>query len=233
MRNRRRLPGLFALSVATIALLSGTSPARAQWGLGWGWGGFGVHPSASTNMVNQHALNRASAMGNRPTSHRAYSNGSNAYFNRVRDNGFVSHYDVRRRRPPSYQPERTASPGGSGRAVPRPEASPTPVLPLANFFDASMRLVWPNESPSGGDLKEKREISDQATLGVFKEVKQHGSASITSVAEARQRLVEYGQPALQEIRARATTPIADSFHRFMLSLYDSLGDAASNLDAGP
>ena len=59
MRNRRRLPGVFAFSVGTIALLAGTSPARAQWGMGWGWGGFGVHPSASTNMVNQHALNRA------------------------------------------------------------------------------------------------------------------------------------------------------------------------------
>ena len=54
MRNRRRLLGVFAVAVGAIALLSGTTPARAQWGLGWGWGGFGVHPSASTNMVNQH-----------------------------------------------------------------------------------------------------------------------------------------------------------------------------------
>lgn len=237
MRNRRRLPGVFAFSVASIALVSGTTPARAQWGMGWGWGIFGVQPSASTNMVNQHALNRAAGMGNRPTSHRAYSSGgSNAYFNRVRDNGFVSHYDVRRRRAPSYQPERAASLGGSGRAEPRPDApaaSSPPAVPLAHFFDASMQLVWPSESPIGGNLKEKRAISDHAALTVYHEVKQHGSASISSVTEAREKLVDYGRPALLEIRAQATTVIADAFHRFLLSLYDALGDAAANLDAGP
>jgi hypothetical protein len=55
---------------------------------------------------------------------------------------------------------------------------------------------------------------------------------MSSVTHARQKLVEYGQPALQEIRAQATPVIADAFHRFLLALYDSLASAAGPPDAG-
>jgi hypothetical protein len=231
MRTRTHLPvwlGFSALMVI-MAAMPGTAKAQYALGAGWGWGMFGVPPSPSTQMVNQHALNRAAAGRTSSRSHSAYSGNSNAYFNRVRDNGFVSHYDARRRRAPSY---------GSGQTTPtanrvREETQPAPtpsaaaaIVPLANFFDATMKLVWPQESPVDGEFQEKRNISDRATLAALKEKQQQGVVSITSATEAREKLVDYGRPALQQLRATATPPIADSFHRFLLSLYDSLEASA-------
>jgi hypothetical protein len=91
--------------------------------------------------------------------------------------------------------------------------------------------VWPSESPINGDLKEKRDLSDQASLAVREETRRQMAASISSVTHARQLLLDYGRPALQEIRAQSTPAIADSFHRFLLSLYDSLAQAAWPPDA--
>jgi len=98
---------------------------------------------------------------------------------------------------------------------------------LASFFDASLKLVWPKESPIDGDLKQKRDISDQASLVVLNETKRYQTATLSSVTEARQKLLDYGRPALQKIRSTNTAPIAESFHQFMLSLYESLAQAAS------
>jgi hypothetical protein len=46
------------------------------------------------------------------------------------------------------------------------------------------------------------------------------------VAEARQKLLDYGRPALHYVKAHETPRVADSFHGFLLSLYDSLAQAA-------
>ena len=53
-------------------------------------------------------------------------------------------------------------------------------------------------------------------------VEKHRSAPITTVTEARQKLLEYGQPALRLVRSVSTPRIAEGFHMFLLSLYDSL-----------
>jgi hypothetical protein len=82
-------------------------------------------------------------------------------------------------------------------------------------------------------LRAKRDLSDQASLVVLEEIKQHPAASITTVTEARQRLLDYGRPALQAIRAESTPRIADVFHSFLLSLYESLAQAASPPEAPP
>jgi hypothetical protein len=236
MRTRRRLTTWLGFGVVSALLAAMSGPARAQYGglgAGWGWGMFGVQPSPSTTMLNQHALNRAAAGRTSTRSHSAYSNNPGAYFNRIRDNGFVSHYDVQRRRPPSYQTGRTTVSANREREAPQPAASAAAaaIAPLASFFDASLRLVWPQESPVDGEFREKRDISDRAALAVLTEKQQQGLASITSAAEARQRLVDYGRPALNQLRAVATPPIADSFHRFLLSLYDSLEASASPPEA--
>ena len=47
------------------------------------------------------------------------------------------------------------------------------------------------------------------------------------MTEARSKLVEYGRPALQYIRENSTPRVADTFHLFLLSLYDSLAQAAT------
>jgi hypothetical protein len=236
MRIDRHLVWLLGVSVGTTLVATMPGRARADWGMGMGmgWGMFGVGPSASTSFLNQHAATRAAAGGFGRRTNNVYAGNSNAYFNRIRDNGFVSHYDARRRRSPSYQPERrtslaNATPAQPTATAPQPEA----IEPLRRFFDASLKLVWPHDSPIDGDFREKREISDQASLAVLKETKQHGVATITSATEARQKLVEYGRPALKQLRAAATPPIADSFHRFILSLYDSLEAAATVANSAP
>jgi hypothetical protein len=104
------------------------------------------------------------------------------------------------------------------------------VIPLFSFFNASWELVWPAEAPVGGDLKVKRDISDRASLAVLEETRQGGFAKVATVADARQKLLDYGRPALQEIRATATPRVADTFHLFLLSLYESLGQAASPVE---
>jgi hypothetical protein len=233
MRNKRRAHGALTLLVSVMALGSGSNSAQAQYGMGFGWGlglmGMRQVPSP-TDFVNQHALTRAAAGMQAPRSHSPYANNPNAYFNRIRDNGFVSHQDARRRRAPTYRQERLAASGNSGQAAARADAA-APRVPLGSFFDPSRRLVWPNDSPITGDLKDKRDVSDQASLAVLEETMRQTVASISSVTYARQKLLAYGQPALQEIRIQATSVIADSFHRFMLSLYDALAQSAGPEDA--
>jgi hypothetical protein len=222
----------FTVLLGAVVFCLHSGQAQAQFGMGFGWGGFGMRNVPSPqDYLNQHALTRAAAGRPERPSHSPYSNNPNSYFNRIRDNGFVSHYDVRRRQPPAYQPAPAASVANVARAEPSPAAS-QPIPPLASFFNAAQTLVWPSESPSAGDLKQKRDISDQASLAVLGETRRQTTASISSVTHARQKLVDYGQPALQEIRAQATPVIADTFHRFLLALYDSLGSAAGPEDAG-
>lgn len=245
----RRWPGSFVLLVGVVLLAADARPARAQWGpgmgvlgAGWGWGGFGSMPSPSTTLLNDHAIARMNvAAGRMPgRSHSAYGNNPNSYINRVRDNGFVSHWDVERRRPPSY---RTAPPvsldssrrtaGRSSEPATAPAAAPArEVVPLGSFFDKMSQLVWPQESPLEGEFATKRRLTDEATLVVWDEVKRQGIASVDSVTEARARLIAYGKPALELLREHSTTPIADAFHRFLLSLYDSLADAAWTAPTG-
>jgi hypothetical protein len=227
MMINRRLPRLLALWVGIGVLIFGSNRAQAIFDMGFGWGMGLMHQVPSpTGFLNQHAL-IAAGRGPQGPSRTPYAGNPNAYFNRIRDNGFVPHYDVRRRRAPTYRAESMASLGNTNRVEPQPAAATNPVVPLGHFFDAGKRFVWPGDSPSNGDLSAKRDASDQAMLAVLEETKQQTTASIASVVDARQKLLDYGRPALQEIRAQATPPVADGFHRFLLSVYDSLELAAT------
>ncbi len=120
---------------------------------------------------------------------------------------------------PPTGPSATSS-GGNAQLI-------ADALPIASFFNSAYKLTWPSESPTGGELLEKRDVSDRASLLVLNETKLNGVAHISSVTTARERLLVYGKPALKEIRATATQPISDSFHTFLLSLYDSLAKAGT------
>jgi hypothetical protein len=85
------------------------------------------------------------------------------------------------------------------------------------------QIVWPSDSPDGGELGVKRSTSDAKTLEVLKEVEGRGYGSVASAVEARNKLLDYGRPALQHARENATPAIADAFHTFLLALYDSIG----------
>jgi hypothetical protein len=229
MKTRRRRHAVVLLSGA-ILLAAGSERAQAQYGFGIGFmGGFNYVPSP-TDFVNSHALIQA-GRGQQPrASFQPYANNPNSFHNRLRDNGFVPSYEVRRRQPTASRTQPARSLASTARVETQPAAAapaPRPVAPLASFFDASLRLVWPSESPVDGDLKEKRDTSDEASLAVLKETKARPRASIAAVTVARERLLDYGRPALRQIRLVATTAIADGFHNFMLALYDSLAQAAT------
>jgi hypothetical protein len=235
MTRMERRPGrALAPLIGLIVWCLASSHARAQFdmGMGWGWGGFGMRNVPSPqDFLNQHALTRAGGGMQARPSHSPYSNNPNSYFNRVRDNGFVSHFDARRRRPPSSQSQPAGNAGRGEAGASAGTVERRPVAPLESFFDAARRLVWPNEAPTTGDLKEKRDRADQASLSVLEETKRQTMASLSSVTDARHKLIEYGRPAVQEIQTQATSAIADAFHRFLLSLYDSLAQAAWPADA--
>src|SRR5262249_32354193 len=114
-------------------------------------------------------------------------------------------------------------------AAPNPAPAPAEEvsLPLASFYDASGQISWPADSPMGGELKEKRADFDRASRIVLDESKKNGVASLASVPDAREKLVDYGRPALSYVRANESPRLADTFHFFLLQLYRSLAQAAN------
>jgi hypothetical protein len=201
--------------------------SNVAWAYGFGFGVANWVPNPG-DFVNQHAASRFGRAA-RPASNDVYGGNPNSYLNRIRDNGFVPSYDPRRRTRTGEQANRPVSPGQlQAVASPVPIVNPGGALvPLSSFFNAAQVLVWPSTAPVGGDLQQKREISDAGALVVLGEYQAQGRATIGSVTDARQKLIAYGQLALADIRANATAPVAETFHTFLLSLYDALGHAAS------
>jgi hypothetical protein len=221
---------LLTLFAAALALGFGTPRrAEAQWGGafgGWGWGGFSQVPKPES-FLNSKALIDASRDTHIP-SRDVYANNPNSYINHIRDNGFVERYDVARREPSHFR--YTPAPGQSSPGM-TPTAmtasQPMPLLPLASFYDPKGQIVWPADSPVAGDLKEKRTVFDQASQLALAETTKSGVASVAAVSDARQKLLDYGRPALQYVRTHETPRIADGFHLFLLSLYQSLAQAVN------
>ena len=225
-------PVVMTLVAGSMSLFGGR--AEAQYGLGYGLGyGFGLNQRpASIDFINQKSLLNASQATMGPVMHDAYAGNPNAYVNHLHDPGYLDKWDVGTRRtieanigrysdgPPPRPPEEP-SPG----AVPAPP--PRPIIALSSFYDRYQKLVWPDESPTFGQLGGKRALSDQSTQAVLNDYNLHGLAQLSTVTEARTRLIDYGQPALQYMRDNSTPRVADGFHLFLLSLYESLGQAAT------
>ena len=232
----RRRFGLMAVA-ATASLVVASRDASAQYGMGgMGFMGLGMRTVPSPgDFINQHAHIQAGRATMGPVSNNVYANSPNAYFNRIRDNGFSSHYSLNTRRSPGLSTARRRSVTTTqATAEPPPAETATlarPVVPIGSFFDAARKLIWPGDAPVTGDLHAKRDISDQACLVVAELDEKFRAAPITTVTDARQKLLDYGQPALAEMRAQTTPRIAETFHLFMLSLYDSLAQASEAPDA--
>jgi hypothetical protein len=237
MTSNARHRFVFMLPAALALIGISAIDARAEFDIG----GFGMgfmpmrmvpSPSESINALSLVQAGRAT-MG--PVSRPVYANNPNSYLSRIRDNGFTPHYSVSSRRSPGMDTARRRVSNSSQASNDPPTQAqaapvPRPVLAIASFFNATRTLVWPNDAPVAGDLKEKRDTSDQACLMVADLVEKFRSAPITTVTDARQKLLTYGQPALSEIRSHSTPRIADAFHMFLLSLYDSLAQAAEPPD---
>jgi hypothetical protein len=227
MRFQIRIRNVLAIGfVAVTAISAAPTPVQAQWGMGgggfgWGFGGFSQVEKPESFLYSKALIDAGRAI---PTPSRdVYANNPNSYINHIRDNGFVLHYRYSTREPSHYRNS------GSPRTVPTAHAiaQATPVLPLASFYGPDGKLVWLDEAPTAGDLGERRAASDAACQAVRDEVKKNSVASIATVTDARRKLLEYGQPGLQYVRAHDTPRVSDAFHMFLLSLYESLAQAAN------
>jgi hypothetical protein len=233
------------LAVITAAIAPWVLPGRAeaQYGGfggfgGFGWGGFNPNAYAAENYLNQRSLINATAAANS----RPQTLTTPAY--QSRDDSFYDKYDLATREAMidrvARHPGRemgTADPAGMVR---RPAASSTPTVKaapsippppaevhLAGYFNKDHQLVWPSVSPISGDLGKKQTTADLAILAVLNEYDMKGLAQLSTVTNARQKLLDYGRPALQYVREQSTPAIADSFHVFLLALYNNVGNAAT------
>jgi hypothetical protein len=236
-RGPIRLLTMVALALAPLAW---GGRAEAQYGgFGWGWG-FGYNQNAYTdvNYLNSRSLiNASAAAANRPQPLSAPKFES-------RDSTFYDKYDLSTRESMINRVARdpgremgTADPSGVVAVAPSPRPSPRPQAPsppsppatvnLANFFSKDHQLIWPSSAPVTGDFGKKQEVADLAALAVLNEYDMKGLAQLSTVTDARQKLLDYGRPALQYVRQQSTPALADSFHVFLLSLYGNLGNAAT------
>jgi hypothetical protein len=193
-------------------------------GFGFVLGGFSQVPKPQS-FLNDKALIDA-GRDTRVPSRVVYANNSNSYINHIRDTGFAERYHAAPRgssHSRSAQPPTHSSPGVSRTAVIVEKQLPS--LSLASFYESTGQIVWPANSPVVGELKEKRTAFDQASQLALAETKNNGVASVATLSGARQKLLDYGRPALQYVRTHGTPRVADEFHHFLLSLYGSLGQA--------
>jgi hypothetical protein len=248
MISKQKRPGvratirLAATIAATIAPWAWAGRAEAQYGGFGGFGGFGFgynqNAYSDVNFLNSRSLiNASAAAANRPqplTAPRFES----------RDSSFYDKYDLATRESMINRVARdpgremgTADPSGvlarppATRSTPVASAPAPPPPPstmnLANYFNKDHQLVWPSVSPITGDFGKKQATADLAVLAVLNEYDMRGLAQVSTVTNARQRLLDYGRPALQYVREQSTPALADSFHVFLLSLYGNLGNAAT------
>jgi hypothetical protein len=226
MRFQTRRRTIFALGF--IAVIAAPTPTQAQWGMGmggfgwgWGFGGFSQVPKPESYLYQKSLVDAGRAI---PTPSRdVYANNPNSYINHLRDNGFVEHYSAARREPSYY---RTGSAPRTSPTALR-VAQQTLVLPLDSFYGRDGKIEWPGDAPTAGDLSERRAAFETECHTVLDELKKNSVASIATVTEARQKLLDYGRPALHYLRVHETSRVADSFHLFLLSLYESLAQAVN------
>ena len=220
----------FSVLAAAIFLCAASGTSQAQFGYGWGWGmGMGgqIGNMAIMNNINDRSSSAAnyaySVRQNIPGTGSVYAGNPNSYMNSIRGTTFNQTFDVSTRRTTSQAAARASA----RRSTSTNEAPKNVILPLVQFFSAAGKLIWPGDVPTTGDLGDKKTRADASVESVFQEVKGRGFAPLGLVTDARTRLVEYGQPALEYLTQHAATPAVDAFHQFLLSLYDSLGAAGT------
>ena len=224
LRTKRHLPRSLTFSVGVAAMILSSSPAQAQFDMGMGGMGmgmgFGFHQVPSpTGFLNQAALTAAGRPRRECPPHALRKQSQLVYQQPSRSRicftlrdaaatGAQLRTAIDGRAPTPAQPQTQRAELLSG----------SPIVPLLGFFDASQRLIWPSDSPTNGELKESENDSDQATLIVLEETRRQPTASISRPRSLRKKLLDYGRPVLEDLRASTTPAISDAFHMFLLSL---------------
>ena len=228
--RRRNILGMGLLALTATTAMS--TPAHAQygtgmgmgmgmgmgcWGWGWAWGGFSQVPKPESYLYQKSLADSQRAIAARD----GYADNPYSYMNRVRDSRVVGSYSAIRREP--ARKRNGAGPRTTTTAL--LVSRQTPTWPLASFYGPEGKIGWPANTPTAGDLGERRAAFEPACRAVLDEVKQNSVASIARVADARRKLLDYGRPALEHVRAHESPRVAEAFHQYLLSLYQSLAQA--------
>jgi hypothetical protein len=236
-----RFMATLALAIAPFAC---GARAEAQYGGFGGFGGFGWGYNQNAYTDVNYLNSRANTLAGIAGAHTPQPLQAPQF--QTRDDSIYDKYDLSTRESMinriAADPDRemgTADPSGVLPSRPRrttstaraPAAPAGPSEPtsvhLANFFNKDQVLIWPSSAPISGELGKKQTVADLAALAVLNEYDMKGLARVSTVTDARQKLLNYGRPALQQVKEQSTPALADSFHVFLLSLYGNLGAAAT------
>lgn len=238
-RSSRTLARASLAALALVLVASGRADAQFGFG-GWGYGAF-LHPYTppSVSTLNRVAVTRAGM--DQEALNRTSLSTPDRFGYRQEQVAMQTRYDIqsmrgidvdrRHRGTPIPGTRATASDvANAAEPVNAPAAGQPsvqrPVLDLSSFVNSDDQVVWPADAPISGDLVNQRDRADSAIKEVVEEEQAMGFARVSSVAGARQALLDYGQPALQFVRENSTARVADTFHLFLLSLYDALAQSA-------
>ncbi|WP_406696179.1 hypothetical protein V5E97_34845 [Singulisphaera sp. Ch08] len=237
------LPSRVASPLAAAAFLAAMAAGRAeaQFGVGIAYPGAPFlyytpeRVPSPTDYLYDRDKARISAYGNSVQQQAATSQmaspsaSSNAYFNHLRDYAGEGTYQVSSRQSLS---RRTAP---QARASSKPEtrsaSTRSDLLPLTGFFLPGGALDWPRDAPNTGTLRSAQAEVEAAVKVVLNQVRSGEKAKAQSVGAAKRKLVNYGQPAIAEVRSARSKAVADCFHYFLLFLHQALDQAAETGDS--
>lgn len=227
-------PRLLAIALFVALLALADRPAHAQFGFGYGFGmlGMGGVPSP-TQYINDASLARVAAYANTPRKRPGSDlrNSPNAYWNNIRDSSGEGSFDINSRW--SMRQRMLAnSAAATAPAAPTPTApavaevpARSEIQPIEAYFLPDGRVDWPKDAPADGALRSDREALDNALSAVRTQLKT-GPAQAKTLAEARLKLITYGQGSLARVRAERSAGIANLYHYFLLFLNDTLTQLA-------
>jgi len=231
-----RFAGNWMLAVVTLILLS-ARPSQAQFG--FGFGGFGIYARPYTPPSVNFLYDRANARVGVDTGAPKQLKEPDRFAYRKQYIEMQERASFNSRQPTSSQiGSRQAAltslskPDVQRGAVPRGQTvSRSQAPPITRFINQQGEVAWPADAPVTGSLAAKREQANKAIQTVVDQYQANNAVSVEAVAKARQDLVVYGKPALATLRQQTSPSVAESFHLFLLALYDSLAQAAQGRSA--
>lgn len=211
------------LCLVLFCVLMAPSLARAQFFGPFFGGGFAPYQSPTEMVQNRRPITQnVGGPDLRPS-----TDNSNMYWNRLREPVPVSFTTTPRTNlrtgnrgidsATTARVKTGSSAAGSGKVSHKQH--------LLGFFNPDGILVWPTDAPLEGELSGKRATVDAAMQQLKKDLAGFGPPPVSSIVTARNELLAYGRPALAYLREHRSNR-ADSFHAWMLDLYNTLGSLA-------
>ncbi|WZO99827.1 hypothetical protein EP7_001440 [Isosphaeraceae bacterium EP7] len=191
---------------------------------GLGFGGMGM-TAYDQAMVKQQfsALNASNLNLQNAQAAAAYQQAN--FYRQQAENLALANAQKARGLQPKYQTRSgsistlAAEDAAQAAAAPAPASPPTP-----RFLATDGSVLWPDFAIKNKD----RADVDKAVAKVVSEQKTGGHASVASVTLAKQKLREYGHPALRLDRVQSRPKLVKDLARFLNTLNDYLSDAADD-----